>query len=173
MNIFLSSSISCPYSAACSHFDKCLFIFLNKKNPKNPPFGFNWYQSSHPTCHSHHIVNISDIHPQVTRWYFLLSPFTIVPLFISETFSFRFLIFQCLRVLSFVSHFLLKQLIFNPMRLFTVVVLALSTLSRFLPLSFSPFPLPPSFFSVSARGQCYTFFFCVQEDRGIFLVIIT
>lgn len=71
-----------------------------------------------------------------------------------------------LQVLSFVSHFLLKQFFFNPMRLFTVVVLALSTLSRFLLLSFSPPPLPASAFSVSARGQCYTFFFCVHEGRG-------
>lgn len=63
---------------------------------------------------------------------------------------FQFLIFQCLRcssslkrpwglqVLSFVSHFLLKLFFFNPLRLFTVVVLALSTLFRFLSLSLSP-----------------------------------
>lgn len=91
---------------------------------------------------------------------------------------FPFLIFQRLRwsgslkrpwglqVLAFVSHFLLKQFFFNPMRLFTVVVLALSTLSRFLLLSFCPPPLPPSAFSVSARGQRYTFFFCMQDGRG-------
>lgn len=93
---------------------------------------------------------------------------------------FPFLIFQSLRcsgslkrpwglqVLSFVSHFLLKQFFFNPMRLFTVVVLALSTLSRFLAAFFltTAALLPPSAFSVSARGQCYTFFSCMQEGRG-------
>lgn len=99
-------------------------------------------------------------------------------LFLVLPFRFFFFIFPRLRcsgslkrpwglqVLSFVSHFLLKQFFFNPMRLFTVVVLALSTLSRFLLLSFSPPPLPASAFSVSARGQCYTFFFCVHEGRG-------
>lgn len=103
--------------------------------------------------------------------------------------AFRFLIFQrlrCsgslkrpwgLRVLAFVSHFLLKQFFFNPMQLFTVVVLALSSLSLFLLLSFSlppPHPppqhppLPPSAFSVSARGQCYTFSSTCKKAGGIF-----
>lgn len=39
-----------------------------------------------------------------------------------------------LRVLAFVSHFLLKQFFFNPVRFFTVVVLALSPPSLFFPL---------------------------------------
>lgn len=116
--------------------------------------------------------------PQLTKQHNSLS----FPLlyFISGFFSpFLFLIFQhlrCsgslkhpwgLRVRAFVSHFLLKQFFFNPMWLFTVVVLALSSPSLFL-LSFSPSHPhhPPSVFSVSARGQCYTFFFCMREGRG-------
>lgn len=100
---------------------------------------------------------------------------------------FPFLIFQCLRcsgslkrpwglqVLSFVSHFLLKQFFFNPMRLFTVVVLALSTLSRFLLLSFSPLP-PPSLPQLSLcqpEVNATLFSPACKKAGGIFIVIVT
>lgn len=92
---------------------------------------------------------------------------------------FPFLIFQRLRcsgslkrpwglqVLAFVSHFLLKQFFFNPMRLFTVVVLALSTLSRFLLLSFSS-TRPPSlsFLCVSQRSMLH-FFLLHARRQGV------
>lgn len=99
---------------------------------------------------------------------------------------FQFLIFQrfrCsgslkhpwgLRVLAFVSHFRLKQFFFNPMRHFTVVVLALSSLSLFLLLSFSPSP-PPflSFLCVSQRSMLHFFSSACKKAGGIFLVIVT
>lgn len=96
------------------------------------------------------------------------------PLFFGSLF--QFLIFQHLRcsgslkrplglqVLSFVSRFLLKQFFFNPMRLFTVVVLALSTLSRFLLLSFSPFP-PPSFIFLCVSQRSMPHFFLLHARR--------
>lgn len=124
----------------------------------------------------------------MTRWFNSLS----LPLlyFISHTFTFfllfffffvslfQFLIFQHLRcsgslkrpwglqVLSFVSHFLLKQFFFNPMRLFTVVVLALSTPSRFLLLSFSPFPPSLVFLCVSQRSMLH-FFLLHARRQGV------
>lgn len=99
---------------------------------------------------------------------------------------FPFLIFQRLRcsgslkrpwglqVLSFVSHFLLKQFFFNPMRLFTVVVSALSTLSRFLLLSFFR-PPPPSFsfLCVSQRSMLHFFLLHAGRQGVSFLVIVT
>lgn len=141
-----------------------------------------------PACHFYDRENISKI-TSILGWqggtiffHYIFSHYSFA-FILNTAFHFfgsllQFLIFQCLRcssslkrpwglqVLSFVSHFLLKLFFFNPMQLFTVVVLALSTLFRFLSLSFSPPPLPPSAFSVSARGQCYTFFFCMQKGRG-------
>lgn len=144
------------------------------------PFsGFKCHQSScHSLRHSHHSINFSVKRSSVDK----IAQFPLIPtplLYFSFFSPFLFLIFQhlrCsgslkhpwgLRVRAFVSHFLLKQFFFNPMRLFTVVVLALSSPSLFL-LSFSPSHPhhPPSVFSVSARGQCYTFFFCMREGRG-------
>lgn len=108
--------------------------------------------------------------------------------FISPFFGspFPFLIFQSFRcsgslkhpwglqVLAFVSHFLQKQFFFNPMRLFTVVVLALSSLSLFLLLFF-----PSIFPSFSQLSLCQPevnatlFSSACKKAGGIFLVIVT
>lgn len=133
--------------------------------------------------HSHHQINISDISPRVTRWH---NSFTATPLlFLNYYFffgsPFPFLIFQCLRcsgslkrpwglqVLAFVSHFLLKQFFFNPMRLFTVVVLALSSLSRFLLLS----PSLTQFSTCQPEVNATLFSSACKKAGGIFLVIVT
>lgn len=132
--------------------------------------------------HSHHQINISDLRPRVTRWHNSLS--LLLLWFISQFILFGspfpfFYIFQRLRcsgslkrprglqVFAFVSHFLLKLFFFNPMRLFTVVVLALASLSHFLSPS-----LPQ--LSLSARGQCCIFLLLhARRQGGIFLVTVT
>lgn len=97
---------------------------------------------------------------------------------------FPFLIFQRLRcsgslkhpwghrVLAFVSHFLLKLFFFNPMWLFTVVVLALSSPSLFLLLSFS-LSLSLSFLCQPEVNTTLFFSPACTKAGGIFSVTVT
>lgn len=135
-----------------------------------------------PARRSYHTVHISETFPSVVdkvahfalaaTLSLLFKP--ILSIFFGPLFQF-FLIFQQLRcsstlkrpwglqVLSFVSHFLLKLFFFNPVRLLTVVVLALSTLSRFLSLSFCS---PPIFLCVSQRSMLYFFSSACKKAGG-------
>lgn len=132
--------------------------------------------------HNHHQIKMSDTSSgdkvaQFSLTATLLIYFTIFFFFLDSPFP--FLIFQRLRcsssslkrpwglqVLAFVSHFLLKLFFFN---LFTVVVLALSSLSRFLLRS----PYLPKLSLCQPEVNASLFSSACKQAGGIFLVIVT